>query len=134
MQRYLIAPDDKHSSYRGRYQVGGETKVREITLHTTVKEVALKRLKEIHEDAERESAGLIAPGFSRKALKRPLMEMFAEYLKSLTATHRSEGHIRVVRLRFRTLAKGCNGAAWRTSRRGSSSIRVRSAARVAQKS
>jgi integrase len=107
MHRFLIAPDAKHSTYRGRYRIGDQPKIHEVTLHTTIKEVAMKRLKEIHEDAERESVGLIAPGFSRKALKRPLMEIFAEYLKSLSATNRSEGHIRVVRLRFRNLANGC---------------------------
>ena len=64
MHRHLISPNAKHRTYRGRYRVGDNPKVHEVTLHTTVKEVADKLLKEIHEDAQRESVGLIPAAFT----------------------------------------------------------------------
>jgi hypothetical protein len=67
MQKYLIPPDTKHRTYRGRYRVGDNPKVHEITLRTTVKEVAEKLLKEAHEDAQRESVGLIPAAFRQSA-------------------------------------------------------------------
>lgn len=107
MYRHLVPPDSKHRSYRGRYRVGDFPKIHEVTLHTTVKEVAEKRLKEIHEDSERESVGLIPAAFTRKAKRQPLTELFDEYLESLRKNGRSHDHVRVVKLRFLALAKGC---------------------------
>ena len=107
MYRHLIPPDAKHRTYRGRYRIGDNPRVHEITLHTTVKEVAAKLLKEIHEDAQRESAGLIPAAFTRKAKRRPLTELFEEYLDSVRKNGRSHDHVRVVKLRFLALAKGC---------------------------
>ena len=107
MLRHLIPPDTKHRTYRGRYRVGDDPKVHEVTLHTTVKEVATARLKEIHEDAQRESVGLIPAAFTRKAKRRLIAELFAEYLESVRKNNRSEDHVRVVKLRFLALAKGC---------------------------
>lgn len=107
MLKHLIPPSAKHSSYRGRYRVGDNPKVHEVTLHTTVKEVATKLLTEIHEDAQRESVGLIPAAFTRKALRRPLTELFEEFLDDVRKRGRSSDYVRVVRLRFLALAKGC---------------------------
>jgi integrase len=107
MQKYLIPPDTKHRTYRGRYRVGDNPKVHEITLRTTVKEVAEKLLKEAHEDAQRESVGLIPAAFTRKAKRRPIAELFEEYLESVRKNGRTNDHVRVMKLRFLALAKGC---------------------------
>ncbi len=107
MYKHLIPPNAKHRTYRGRYRVGDNPKVHEVTLHTTVKEVADKLLKEIHEDAQRESVGLIPAAFTRKAKRRPLAELFEEYLESVRKDGRTHDHVRVVKLRFLALAKGC---------------------------
>jgi hypothetical protein len=79
----------------------------EVTLHTTVKEVADKLLKEIHKDAQRESVGLIPAAFTRKAKRRPIAELFEEYLGSVRKNGRTHDHVRVVKLRFLALAKAC---------------------------
>jgi integrase len=105
--KYLIPPDAKHRTYRGRYKVGDNPKLHEVTLHTTVKEVADKLLREIHEDAQRESVELIPAAFTRKAKRRPLAELFEEYLDGLQKNGRSADHVRIVKLRFLALAKGC---------------------------
>lgn len=107
MLRHLIPPDGKHRSYRGRYRVGDRPKVHEVTLHTTVKEVAEKLLREIHEDAQRESVDLIPAAFTRKAKRRPLTELFEDYLEGLRKNGRTPDHVRVVKLRFLALAKAC---------------------------
>ncbi len=108
MYRHLIPPSAKHRTYRGRYRVGDNPKVHEVTLHTTVKEVAEKKLKEIYEDAQRESAGLIPAAFTREAKRRPIAVLFEEYLKDLRKRGRTHDHVRVVKLRFLALAKGCH--------------------------
>ncbi len=107
MQCHLIRPNAKHRTYRGRYSVGDNPKVHEVTLHTTVKEVAAQRLKETHEDAQRESVGLIPAAFTRKAMRRPLAELLEEYLDSVRKNGRSRDHVRIVKMRFLALAKGC---------------------------
>ena len=43
----------------------------------------------------------------RKAKRRPLTELFTEYLEGLGKNGRSHDHVRVVKLRFLALAKGC---------------------------
>ena len=107
MHRHLIPPSKKHRTYRGRYRVGDNPKIHEVTLHTTVKEVAEKLLKEFHEDAQRESVNLIPAAFTRKAKCRPIVELFEEYLESVRRNGRTHDHVRVVKLRFLALAKGC---------------------------
>ena len=107
MYKHLIPPDAKHRSYRGRYRVRDLPKVHEVTLHTTVKEVAVKLFNEIYEDAQLESVGLIPAAFTRKAKRRPITELFEEYLESVRKDGRTHDHVRVVKLRFLALAKGC---------------------------
>ncbi len=111
MLRFLIPPDAKHPVYRGRYRVGGTAKIREVTLETTVKEVAVKRLKEIHEDAEREAAGLIPAKSTRKAMQRPILELFEEFLKDVRKRERSHDYIEKMEIRIPAVAKGCR---WKT--------------------
>ena len=110
MYKHLIRPSKRHRTYRGRYRVGDNPKVHEVTLHTTVKEVAEKKLKEIYEDAQRESVGLIPAAYTRKAKRRSIAELFEEYLESVRKNGRTHDHVRVVKLRFLALAKGCRWA------------------------
>lgn len=110
MYKHLILPDSKHRSYRGRYRVGDNPKIHEVTLHTTVKEVAQKLLNEIHEDAQRESVGLVPAVHTRKALRRPIGELFAEYLANVEKNGRTSEHIRLIKLRFLAVAEACS---WR---------------------
>ncbi len=111
MQKYLIPPKGARRSYRGRYRVGDNPKVHEVTLHTTVKEVAEKRLKEIFEDAQREEDGLIPAADTRKAMKRPLMELFEEFLKEVRKRERSSEYLRSLKIRFPATLKFCH---WKT--------------------
>lgn len=108
MLKYLIPPKGRYRQYRGRFRVGDSPRVYEVTLPTTVKEVAEKLLKERHEDMQREVTGLIPPGYSRQAQQKPLMELFNEYLDDMRRRGRASEYIRMVRTRFPVLAAGCH--------------------------
>ena len=107
MHKHVVPPDARHRSYRGRYRIGDNPKVHEVTLHTTVKEVANKLLDEIYEDSQRESVGIIPAAFTRKAKRRPLTELFEEYLEEVRKRDRTSDHVRIIKLRFLALAKDC---------------------------
>ena len=60
--------------YRGRYKLQGEFKITEVSLGTSDKRVAEKKLQDIITEKERERAGIIAPKIQRDSAKRPLAE------------------------------------------------------------
>jgi integrase len=107
MYKHLLPPDAKHSSYRGRFRIGDNPKVHEVTLRTTVKEVAEKLLTEKYEDAQRESVGLIPAAFTRRAMRRPLVELVEEYLKDVEKRSLSRSYTRMLKPRILALAKDC---------------------------
>jgi len=111
MLKYLLKPKGKRREYRGRYRVGDNPKIYDVALHTTVKEVAEKRLKEIFEDAQREEAGLIPGKVTRQAMKRPLMELFAEFIEDVRKREKSKDYMDNLRLRFPMVLKFCG---WKT--------------------
>ena len=111
MLKYLLKPKGKRREYRGRYRVGDNPKIYEVALYTTVKEVAEKRLKEIFEDAQREEAGLIPGKVTRQAMKRPLMELFAEFIEDVRKREKSKDYMDNLRLRFPMVLKFCG---WKT--------------------
>jgi integrase len=114
MLRYLIAPDEKHPCYRGRYRAGHDPRIREVTFrNVTVKEVADKLLRQLHEDAQREAENLIPAKSTRQAMQKPIMELFAEFMADKRKRGRSEDYVRQVEHRFPTLVQECE---WNTLR------------------
>ncbi len=111
MLKYLLKPRGKRREYRGRYRVGDDPKIHEVALYTTVKEVAEKRLKEIFEDAQREEAGLIPGKVTRQAMKRPLLELFEEFIEDVRKREKSKDYMDNLRLRFPMVLKFCG---WKT--------------------
>jgi integrase len=107
MLRYLLKPNKHRRTYRGRYRVNEQARIREVALHTSVKEVAMKRLKEIHEEAQLEDAGLISPGYIRKAQKRPLLELLEEFLADVRKRERTKDYIDCLKMRIPTVLEGC---------------------------
>ena len=114
MLEYVIPPKGRYRSYRGRYRVGNCVKIHEVNLHTTNKEIATKKLKELRLDAEREAEGLLPSGSTREAMRRPLEELFAEFLEDLITRVASRGYPELVRQRFITVAKACKWQNLRT--------------------
>jgi len=113
MLRFLIPPDEKHRSYRGRYRAGDDPRIYEVTFpNVTVKEVAEKLLKQAHEDAQREAESLIPAKSTRRAKQQPILELFAAFLVYARKDN-SKDYIRQIEHRLPTLAKECG---WKTLR------------------
>lgn len=55
--------------YRGRYRLNGEGRLVELSLDTSDKQAAQKRLAEIIKEKELERAGIIAPKAKREAAR-----------------------------------------------------------------
>jgi integrase len=108
MLRYVIPPKGHYRTYRGRFRVGDDPRIYEVSLNTTIKEIAEKRLKERHEEKEREIEGLLPPGQSRAAIRRPVLELFEEYMRDLSKQGRGQSYRGLVRQRFTALVKLCN--------------------------
>ncbi len=111
MLKFLLKPKGKRREYRGRFRVGDNPKIHEVALYTTVKEVAEKRLNEAYEDAQKEDAGLIPGKVTRSAMKRPLLELFEEFMKEKRKSEVSVDYLNNLRLRFPQIVKYCR---WKT--------------------
>lgn len=111
MLKYLIKPKGKRREYRGRIRVGDDPKIHEIALHATNKEVAQRNLDIAYEDAQKESAGLIPGKVTRQAMKRPLLELFEEFMKEKRKSEVSKDYLSNLRLRFPQILEFCH---WKT--------------------
>ena len=93
--------------YRGRYRLGDNPKILDVSLHTEIKEVAEAKLRTLVREAQEELAGLLRPRPEREAAQRPLTEHLADYIADLAAQSRSRKHIAVSRNRVDRLARQC---------------------------
>jgi hypothetical protein len=59
--------DGKRSPYRGRFHLSPDEKLREVPLHTTDKQIAWKKLREIVQEEQDERAGFIRPKKQRES-------------------------------------------------------------------
>jgi integrase len=96
--------------YRGRFRLQGEMKVTDVSLETTDKLVAERRLAELITERERERAGIVAPLCQREAAKKPLTEHLDDFVADLYALGRTQAYVSHVRTRVRALLKAC---AWK---------------------
>jgi len=94
-------------NYRGKYKLPGMAKLIDVSLHTTDKRVAEKRLAEIVKERQQEASGIIAPKPLRDAATRPLTEHLAEYVSDLTALGRNAGYIYNTRKLIEKLLDEC---------------------------
>jgi integrase len=98
--------------YRGRFRLQGETKVTDVSLKTTDKLVAERRLAELITERERERAGIVAPLCQRTAAQKPLAEHLDDFVADLFALGRTQAYVSHVRTRVRALLKACK---WTTA-------------------
>lgn len=97
-------------NYSGRYRIDGDFTATTVSLQTSDKQVALKKLRDIVQEKERERAGLIAPKLERVSAERPLLEHLEEFVLDLRTRGRTEKYIFEMSQRFTRLCKECN---WR---------------------
>jgi len=102
---------DRH--YRGRYRLEGDFAATDIPLHTSDKQVAEKKLREIVREKQQERAGLIAPKLQRDAAQKPLLEHLDDFVADLIAKGRTEKYAFLIKARTHKLLKACK---WRLHR------------------
>ncbi len=83
--------------YRARVKLAGDSKVRDIALQVSDKQVAQQKLNKLVQELEHESAGLIPAKAEREAAQSPLLDLVSEYVNELTVLGRSADHLRHVR-------------------------------------
>ncbi len=94
--------------YQGAFRLGPGAKLQKVRLHTRDKAVAVRRLRAIVGEAQRESMGLILPALQRSAAQRPLLEHLAEFTAELGSLGRDSMYVRCVRWRLRKLFRECS--------------------------
>jgi integrase len=94
--------------YRARIKLPGDSKVRDIALQASDKQVAQQKLNKLIQELEHESAGLIPAKPERDAAKSPLHDLISEYVNELTVLGRSVDHLRHVNTRLRRLVRECH--------------------------
>jgi hypothetical protein len=97
----------RRSPYRGRFRLSPQEKFREVPLHTTEKQIARKRLREIVQAEEQERAGFIRPKREREAVQRPLVEHIEAFIAERYDIGRDEKYVRELKKKLLVLAAGC---------------------------
>ena len=96
--------DGKRSPYRGRFCLSPDEKSREVPLHTTDKQIARKRLRELVQEEEDERAGFIRPKKQREAMQRPLLEHIETFIAERYSIGRDEKYVRELQKKLLVLA------------------------------
>ena len=96
--------DGKRSPYRGRFRLSPDEKFREVPLHTTDKQIARKKLREIVQEEEKERAGFIRPKKERQAMQRPLLEHIETFIAERYKIGRDEKYVRELKKKLLVLA------------------------------
>jgi hypothetical protein len=93
--------------YRGRYRLDGDTKITDVSLHTSDKWVAQQRLEQIVKEKQMEQEGILAPGTVRKAAQSPLQQHLLDYVDDLNALKRDERYVYELKNRVLRLMREC---------------------------
>ena len=102
--------DGKRVSSRiwwGQYRLDGDSMITRVSLKTSDKRVAEKRLAQNIRELELEREGIRAPMSIRQAANSTVQEHLEEYEKDLKSRGRTQEYIRHVRSRVLLLANEC---------------------------
>ena len=103
MTEYVFRPSRSGVSsrmYSGRYRIDGMERERTVSLKTTDKQVAKKRLRDFIVAAQRAAEGLVAPLSERQAAATPLAVLVLEFVADLRALGRDSQYISDTRKRL----------------------------------
>jgi len=106
VQSHVIKPTGRRI-YQGRFKLPGDVKQTRISLETTDKRVAEKRLAEIVALAERERHGISVPQPLVEAANRPLIEHLADWKAGQRSRGAASEYIRQVVARVTKLTNEC---------------------------
>ena len=93
-------------TYEGRYRLGDDARLTQVSLGCTNRQVAEKKLRELMDEKEREAAGLIAPKAEREAANKPLKIHLEDWI-ALKERVRDDQYLVGVRNRVQRLIKEC---------------------------
>jgi integrase len=94
--------------YRGRYRLDPHDRIKDIALHTNIKEVAEKRLTDIIREEQQEREGLIAPRHQREAVNRNLAEHVEDFIAERRSIRRDEKYVCELRRKLLRLIEDCS--------------------------
>lgn len=97
--------------YWGQYRISVDEPITRVSLRTSDKRVAEKRLGEIVSEVEQERAGVISPRSIRNAGSKPVVDHVDDFLRDLQSRGRSKDYIRKVNSRIHKLVAEC---AWKS--------------------
>lgn len=100
----------KSRLYSGRYSIGRGERPKTVSLHTADRAVAVKRLRQIVTDAQREREGMIPPSSQREAARWPLVVLLADYRNDLCGRGLKTNHVKESVRRIELMTHACN---WR---------------------
>jgi integrase len=109
MRKYLVLQKGRRI-YRGRFCLDGESRLHDVSLHTSDKQVAEQRLNEIVREKEREKAGILLPQSIRDGAQRKLTDHLKEYIADQKACGRAKNYISHVEKRIKILFNECGWA------------------------
>lgn len=93
--------------YRGRYRLEGDTKITDIPLHASDKQIARQKLEEIVRQRQLEKAGIVPRKEVQEVAKLSLADHLAAYAADLTAVGRDDQYIYELKNRVIRLIKQC---------------------------
>ncbi len=96
--------------YSGRIRLDGEKKQKQVSLKTTDKQVAEKRLREIEIELQKEKEGIIPPKSTRYGIKTPLIEMLPDFISELKTLRRNSRYVDSTESKIRKILDECDWA------------------------
>ena len=105
MTGYLIRPVGSRY-YHARIKSAVTAKWTTLSLRSTTKQVAQKKLQNLCEESERESAGILPPKILREAAQKPVLAHLDEML-TMKASNRDERYLAELKAKITRLCKDC---------------------------
>lgn len=93
--------------YSGRYRMPGDLKRTIVALHTSDRQVAETKLRDLIRDIEKEEMGIAVPKRMRTAADTPLLDHIKAYCADLAAQGCSPEHVAIVKARQTKLTGDC---------------------------
>ena len=106
MIQYIFKPKGSRI-WRGRYRLTEAIKLTDVSLDTSDKQTAEKRLRALVRDAEQEAAGVSFPKLQREAAQKQLLDHLTDYTTDLTSLGRDDEYVYIVERRGRRLLNEC---------------------------
>ncbi|PTX92748.1 hypothetical protein DB354_13410 [Opitutus sp. ER46] len=94
--------------YRARFRLDGDFTMTDISLETSDKQVAEKKLRELIAEKERERAGLLAPKLQRESAQKPILTHVSDFTADLATIGRTPKYQKDVRARISRLMGECS--------------------------